>query len=250
MAATYLGGMTLAEAVPGLTQALSTAGSALDQLHKTTSSVDEALGLIGSTIQGSANEVDSVKNDLTGSRLAKAQQLVDTTQAHLATLTDLLDAGPMLAKLVTDLGGLLLYLQETNPTDWLQNNIASTVAAVDGFQGDVDSLHSQLQELTSVSAVVSQQLTQLGILRGALAQAIAAAIGGLSAYYSMMSALTAAGVHMFWYSGDLGSLGGSLDAATPGSGLSPSTAVNGPVLIVDAGHGTALAALQAVFKHP
>lgn len=250
MTATYLGGGTLGDAVPGLQEELGKVGEALEALKGV---VDSNIGKIGDVqdkINGAAGDLNDAKNDLTAGPLADLQNAVDTAQAGLDDLANVGDAGAWLTDIINKLDETKSFLEGLNSATHLQNMIDAVNAGVDGAQAKVDGMQDDLEQLTDVESLVEQQTALLGEVESALQDASNAAIGGVIAYTEQVSQLLNSGVHVVYFNGSLSALGSEVDGVLPDTGFDSSAQVAGPLLIVDIANTAAFNALKAAFGLP
>ena len=106
----------------------------------------------------------------------------------------------------------------------------------------------QLAALASISAILDVLAAAALAVNIAIGAAIAAVSAALTAYADMTSAMAAAGVHSFLYTGALSGLGAAIDAVTASCGLGASVSVTAPIVLVATSDGAALDGVNAVFR--
>src|SRR5690606_8694903 len=81
--------------------------------------------------------------------------------------------------------------------------------------------------------------------------AVAAAGNAINATATIRNHLLAAGIHVFWYRGQLSQLGAEIDAAAEAhTGIPGAATVHVPILIVSDGNPAGIAGISAVFAAP
>ena len=237
MAAVYLGGGTVAASVPGLSAAFSTIGSALTDLHGV---VSAQLG----TIADVATQLGAQADLVTAASIAIRIPAVLEFEAQLTAALDLSASFSIqAANPAAYLSGLLDALIDVQsalvialPSLQIDAQAAASAALAVDFGLKIAAVDLQLAALASISAILDVLAAAALSANIAIGAAIAAVSAALTAYADMTSAMAAAGVHSFLYTGALSGLGAAIDAVTA------------PIVLVATSDGAALDGVNAVFR--
>lgn len=247
MSATYLGGRTLGETIPGLAEALGAIGDALNKLRAAIEANSALMQSGLDALSGAISDLDAAKNAIIGVPFQAVQEQLTAVTGLLDELKTLTDASQFLNKALAAIDEAKNQLLALAPTDFLEKNINQVQSAVSDLGNKVSGFQDDIEDLTSVSNLTSEGLGALQNIKNAIDTANQEALAGVTAYAEQLSQLAASGIHAIWYSGQLSSLGSEVDAILPDTGIGASTFVTGPILVVDTANSGALSALQAIF---
>ena len=246
MTATLLGSYSLGDAIPGLKDALNAAGQGLQSLKGTVDSAIGTLNTLKGTIDGLASDLDSAKDGIVLGPVNELNDAIDTAQSLLSELLTL-NAPDYLSGAIAGLNAAVALLESLVASDYLNDAIAGVQGAINGQQARLDTLASNISDLTDIEDDVRLQTAALGSLANTLQTASNAVIGALVAYNQQVSEMLNTGVYVVAYTGPLSSLGSDVDGVLPGTGIGGSTNVSGPLLIVETANTSTLAALNNAF---
>lgn len=247
MTVTYLGGITLGDAIPGLKDSLDIVGGALQTLRAAINANSALLQSGIDAVTGAMSDLEAAKDSFVGGPIGLANSKIDAAQGLLDEISSITDASAYLAAALAGIdAGRALIAGIAAPT-YLSDQITAVNAGVDGLQGEANALVATADDMTDVTQLTAEQMAAVQNVKNAIDQAAQDALVGVVAYVEQISQLAASGIHALWYQGQLSSLGSEVDAALPETGLSGSTVVAGPLLVVDTANTAGLAALEAVF---
>lgn len=250
MTTTYLGSMTLGAALPLPASLSARLAAELDKLYQ--------------AIQGGIVAVDGLKSQLD----YQASAVLDAKVSIRVPAVS--DFEISLGAINAQIGAL--SVQVTDPSLYLSTltagiaQCAANIAAISppsvAISGQLGALTVALGNVSAKISAVDLQLELLDIVASALlslsgicvtlsshcAAVIATVASLLAEYLTLENYFGASGVHLFTSTATVGTLGGELAAALPGTGLGAGTAIHGPVLIVETSNGSGMTAVDAVFK--
>jgi|GEM_PF-4814286 len=247
MTVTYLGGITLAEAIPGLSESLGAVGGALTNLRDTIAANSALLQSGIDAVTGAMQDLESSKDAFVGGPIEAVNGKIDAAQGLLTSISSITDASAYLSAALAGIDAGRALLAGLVPSTYLADQVAAVNAGVDGLQGEADTLLGTADSMTDVTALTAEQMAAVQNVKNAIDLATATALSGVVAYVEQVSQLAASGIHAFWFVGALSSMGSEIDAALPDTGLGGSTVIAGPVLVVDTANTAGLAALEDVF---
>jgi hypothetical protein len=207
---TYAGNLTVAATLPGL----ASLSAALDSLKK-------VVDLQSTTLATAHASIKLVALADISAQLDASLQVSASLQANIQ------DPASYLAALVSGIAQLTV-------------NINALVPAL-ALAGQLSANLSVTAELSAKKAAITAAIDALLAIQAALNVALNAAVN------ISVGFLDSAGVHVFLFTGPLANLGTEVDAfVSVNSGISGSTAVRVPVLVVETSNGGTVAALQAI----
>jgi hypothetical protein len=244
---TYLGGGTLGDAIPGLSEALDEVGKALQALK---AAVDANSALLQSgidAVSGALQDLENAKDALVSGPIQAVNDKIDAAQDYLASLANVDPFGFLQAALAA-IDAARALLESLIPANYLASLIEALNAGIDGLQGQANELIATADDMTDVTQLTAAQMAAIQAMKNALDAAANAALAGLVAFAEQLSQLAASGIHTFWAESEpLSDLGSSLQARLGDTGFDASTNVTGPILIVDVANTAGLAAMVQVF---
>ncbi len=247
MTATYLGGGSIADVIPGLADVLVLAGEGLRDARTAVDGAIGQLGVISSALSGAAGQIEGAKDGLVNSALAPITAQITSAQNYLSSLGAIGDPSAYLLGVLAGIDQARALIAALSGSAYLSQLTNGVNAAIDGLEAQGASVVGDLDSLTDVTSQLGPVLGAISQLSTELTAANAATLGAMAAYTAMASAILNSGVHSFWYTGALDQLGTELDAATPQSGVSGSELIAGPILFAKTTDAATVATLQGIF---
>lgn len=277
MAATYLGGVTVAGAIPGASAQLQALGSALQTFRDTVevqfgklADVSAELARAVAALTSAAADLSTQAQAVLDAKVAIRVPAVVDFQAQLdAALSvsanlnlQLSDPSLYLAALVSGIAHVEANIALMVPTVALDAQIAASAGVAAAFEAKIADVDLQLDALSAINlalrvvvdaiarirAALSAVVNILAAIRAAIAAALQAALVAISAYAAFAQLLLASGIDCYLYDGALSGLGAAIDAVTPSGSFSGSTIVRVPVVVVDVANTDGLDGVNATFK--
>ncbi len=247
MTATYLGGGSVGQLMPGFGSALAATGEALQALQTAVGAVTSTLDAAIVALETAAASLDTATSDLLTSAAAPALDALNAAQGALDALNLVSDPGAYLSDAIGALAAAKTLLESIIPEDYLQEakdgvsvGIAGLETALNGVTGDIADAVAVGDDIGAATALARQAVAQLE-------DASAAAVAGLVAYAAMVSQLLNSGAHSIAYTGALSGLGAGIDGASPGSGISGSQTVGGCIIFASTADAATVAAIGQIF---
>ena len=161
---------------------------------------------------------------------------------------DLGDPSAYLSGLLTGLASVEASLGLSLPSVQLGLQVDANLAISAGLSLKIEAIDLQLEALVSINVALVAIVQALLAIQVALSAAISAVASALTLYVSMTATLATAGAYCVLYDGPLSGLGAAVDLVTPSTGLSGSTVIRCPLIIVQTADLPAYNGLNAVFK--
>lgn len=247
MSATYLGGGSVGQLLPGLSDALASTGDALQALQNAVNAVQSTLSAAVSALELAAASLDSATAALADSAVAPSIAALQTAQGALDDLSAIADPGAYLSAAIGALDAARATLEGLLPENYLQQAIDSVSAGIGGLQSSLAGVADDLAGAVAVGDDIGSATALARQAIGQLDDATAAAVSGLVSYAAMVSQLLNSGAHAFAYSGALSGLGSSLDAAAPDAGISGSQTIGGCLIFASTADAATVAAIGQIF---
>lgn len=247
--AVYLGGGTVADAIPGASATLAAVGKALEDLKGVASAQLQALASLAGELQTQADAVAAAKIAIRIPATADFQVQLDAAISLSAGFTaQLTNPAAYLQTLLDGLVAVQSNLSLATPTVALDAQVAASAALVTDFTAKIAAVDAELAALVTIGAALDA-LRDLALrVIAALQVAIAAVSGAIAAYLALADLLLASGVHCFLYTGTLGGAGAALDAVSGSAGIAALAPVRMPIVVVESGNLEGVAGVDAVFR--
>lgn len=247
MTATYLGGGSVGQLLPGLGEALTATGDALQALQTAVGAVTSTLNAAITALETAAANLDTATSDLLNSAAAPALAALNAAQGALNDLNLITDPGLYLSEAIGALNAAKALLEGLTGPDFLSDAIAGVTAGIAGLTSTLNDITGDIADAVSVGDDIG---AATALARQAVAQledASAAAVAGLVAYAAMVSQLLNSGAHSIAYTGTLSGLGSGIDGASPGSGISGAQTVGGCIIFASTADAATVAAIGQIF---
>lgn len=246
MSVTYLGSLSVAGAIPGLSVALTTVGSALAAFRATVNAQLFAIASASATIDAQASAVAAARIAIRIPATFDLQAQLDASLAINAQLSlDVGDPSLYLSGLLEGLVEVQANLSALIPSVALSGQISASADVSASMSLKIAAIDLQLDLLLSISAALSVIVSALLAIQAALSAAIAATLGALNLYLSFVGALAGIGVNAFLYSGTVANVGVELDAAiSADTGFAGALNVHLPFFVYDAANPQAVQGMR------
>lgn len=249
MAAIYLGGGTVRQAVPGLAADFDEVGAALQGLKDVVEIQIARLVDIAAALGTNATATATAKTAIRIPATADFQAQLDAALSVSASFAvQLSNPAAYLQTLLDGLTTVQASLALQVPTVALNAQIAASASSATLFDAKIAAVDAELDVLTNISVALAGLAEIANEVIAALRAAISAVLGALRSYLDMADQLLATGVHSFLYDGPLSGLGAAIDAVAPSAGISAPVAVRVPVVIVEDSNLLGRQGVNSVFR--
>ena len=255
----YLGSKTLGEALPGLAEPFDQVIAAMDALRFVVATQTNALRSVRTTLEGAIDGfTDAIYAAKLAIRTAALSELLGrlaALEAQIDMLQGMIDPARFLSQLQAALTQVAANIAALTPLGAFGDQLNAAMSALStvraqiaAFDAVLDQIDVVVEQLTGSARVVT---SAIGDITAALDSAVAAAGNAINATATIRNHLLAAGIHVFWYRGQLSQLGAEIDAAAEAhTGIPGAATVHVPILIVSDGNPAGIAGISAVFAAP
>lgn len=256
MAAVYRGSMTIGESIGGMSVSLKALGDALSNLRLVAetqaSLVADALATLDTALSAQMAASASVRASVRLKALADLEaQLEAATQIGAALQTNLTNPATYLQTLIAGVGQVSANISALIPDIAISGQITANAAIQADLTMKIAAMDAELAGFVAVEgamqSAINVALSASASVSAALSLAANAVVGALTAYLNISAKISAPGAHVIVYDGPLASVGASLGAVLPSTGIAGSANVKLVSVIVEASNLSALIGLEAAF---